>query len=221
MRIIYILLASIICIVVSDGCSTIYTVKDFSSKNNYYKEINDNIKGKSVNITLINDSTFENNDGVLLSTDTLSCFKTHTDSKVLNKKDITDIKYTSSDYRDAVLVLKTGEELKVTDFENKGDSFNMNVTYYQDRIISIAPTEKIKNIVYNDRNQSILPGVLFGGLSGLAVGVFINNAMERDVSHQNNNGLFYGFIISPLTGMIVGAIISNIIGYKFIYHLNP
>lgn len=222
MRTIYILLTSIIWIVVSEGCSTIYTVKDFSSKDKYYQEFNNKVKDKFVDITLINESTFENYYGVLLSKDTLFYFQTYksTYSKVLNKKDITYIKYTSSDYREAVLLLKTGEELNVIDFENKGDSFNMNVTYIQNRMVSLAPIEKIKSIAYNDKNHQLLPGILFGGLIGLAAGVSIDNAMERDVSHKNNDGLFYGFIISPLAGMIVGAITSNIIGYKYIYHFN-
>jgi hypothetical protein len=53
------------------GCSSTYTIKNFSSKEKFYKDFNSSVGSKDMNITLSNDSLYEISGGGLLKHDTL------------------------------------------------------------------------------------------------------------------------------------------------------
>jgi hypothetical protein len=53
------------------GCSSIYTVKDFSSKDKYYEDFNSFVKNKNVKVTLNNDSSLTTFENTRISDDTL------------------------------------------------------------------------------------------------------------------------------------------------------
>ncbi len=53
------------------GCSSIYTVKDFSSKEKFYDDFNKFAKDKDLEITLLNDSSFSTGYGAVIINDKL------------------------------------------------------------------------------------------------------------------------------------------------------
>jgi hypothetical protein len=53
------------------GCSSTYTIKDFSSKDKFYQSFNTSVKDHDMNITFTNDSLFEITGGGNLKQDTL------------------------------------------------------------------------------------------------------------------------------------------------------
>ena len=53
------------------GCSSIYTVSDFSSKDKFYEDFNSFVKNKNVKVTLNNDSSFTTFKNTRISNDTL------------------------------------------------------------------------------------------------------------------------------------------------------
>ena len=81
------------------GCSSIYTVKDFSSKEKFYEDFNNSVKNKELEITLVNDSSFSVLEGSKIADDSLDLIlnfqnKEHT----LVADEIENIKYYGDSY---------------------------------------------------------------------------------------------------------------------------
>ncbi len=65
---------------ISTGCTSIYTERYFSSKQEFYDYINKSVKGRVVNVTLKNDSTFATNEnGAQIENDSLLLFLSGTE----------------------------------------------------------------------------------------------------------------------------------------------
>jgi hypothetical protein len=56
------------------SCSSIYTIKDFPSKDKFYENLNNSVSNKYANVTLNNDSSFVIAEGAKISNDTLYFF---------------------------------------------------------------------------------------------------------------------------------------------------
>ncbi len=54
-----------------ESCSSIYSVKDFSSKEQLYQDFNNSVKDKSINVKFINGSSLTINNGAVIENDTL------------------------------------------------------------------------------------------------------------------------------------------------------
>ncbi len=95
------------------GCSSTYTIKDFSSKEKFYNDFNNSVKNKSVEITFINDSSFTLNSRVAVEGDSLyslNPFVSRTGARI-SLSELKEIKYTGFDNSSAALTLKDGEVL--------------------------------------------------------------------------------------------------------------
>jgi hypothetical protein len=53
------------------GCSSTYTLRHYSSKDNFYKDFNSSVGSKDLNVILLNDSLVQTKDGGILKNDTL------------------------------------------------------------------------------------------------------------------------------------------------------
>ncbi|MHB8338924.1 MAG: hypothetical protein ACYDEE_16030 [Ignavibacteriaceae bacterium] len=58
--------------IILESCSSIYSVKDFSTKEKFYEDFNKFMKNKTIEITLINDSSFIALGGAKINNDTLN-----------------------------------------------------------------------------------------------------------------------------------------------------
>jgi hypothetical protein len=70
------------------GCSSTYTIKDYSSKDRFYRDFNRSAKNKDLNITLLNDSLEQTTDGAVIMNDTL-----YTSTNIFPINNIKTVKY--------------------------------------------------------------------------------------------------------------------------------
>jgi hypothetical protein len=205
------------------GCST-YTIRDYPSKDKFYEDFNHSAGNKDVNITLINDSSFTINDGVVLENDSLFSFALleERDVRTYPLSLITEIRYTINDTGTALILLKNGETLQAKNIRTGNDSIYFTIqTSTKKNIIVPIPVEidKVKTISYKTRLRSIPLGMLGGAIVGLLSAVIAGNNVANS---KDNNGkveaYYYGL---PILGVVIGGIIAPIIGWKTIYQFNP
>ena len=67
----YLTALSLLIITFNAGCSSVYTIYDFPSKEKFYKDFNSFAENKSLIVTLINDSSFTMNCYSKITADTL------------------------------------------------------------------------------------------------------------------------------------------------------
>ena len=108
------------------GCSSTYTIKDFPSKERFYEDFNNSAKNKDVSITLMSDSSFFINDGIILEDDTLFSLEGK-DNRSFALSDITEIRYTNNDSSSASIIFKNGEILRGKDIRTDSDSIYFTV----------------------------------------------------------------------------------------------
>lgn len=108
------------------GCSSTYTVQNFHSKEKFYEDFNNSAKNKDVNVTLINDSSFAINDGIILENDTLFSLEGK-DNRSFALSDITEIRYKNNDYSSASILFKNGDILRGKDIRTDSDSLYFTV----------------------------------------------------------------------------------------------
>jgi hypothetical protein len=214
--------SSIILIVVLTGCSTKFTVRDFPSKEKFYEDFNTMADNKPVNITLLNDSTFRINDGVVLKNDTLFCLRPSetTLSRTIAKSDIKEISYTNNDYKSAIYMLKSGEKLDVNNIVIASDSMKVDVSNSLLTNYYLTSIDRVKTVTYIDSFKRMPIGILSGGIIGFLIGEVVVNDKNHEPNPNKSNDYYLWLLAGPIGGMIAGIIISTIIGYDNIYQFN-
>ena len=209
------------------GCSTIYRVADYPSKEEYYEDINNSIKNRDVNVVTI-DSSFVSLAGSEIKGDSLRIFVKIPEEKI-SLKDVKEIKYFGKAYEEpsAYVWLKNGEELRVDNINKLTDSM-IQLTNLKINSGNI-PINKVKEISY----KTAWTGALMGGMPiGLGSGVIIGGILGSAgiIFHINTGGMTdtfdkrestaVGAVSGALIGIVTGAIIGYIIGWDNIYQLN-
>ena len=107
------------------GCSSTYTIKDFSSKEKFYDDFNNFASSKSLEVELINGSSINVSNGFILG-DTLYTpgFRKDRKSGKIALSDIKKIDYTGSDYKSANLLLKNGSQISVGEINIRNDTLS-------------------------------------------------------------------------------------------------
>src|ERR1035441_8328788 len=126
---------------------------------------------KPVNITLLNDSTFRINDGVVLKNDTLFCLRPSetTLSRTIAKSDIKEISYTNNDYKSAIYMLKSGEKLDVNNIVIASDSMKVDVSNSLLTNYYLTSIDRVKTVTYIDSFKRMQIGILSGGIIGFLI----------------------------------------------------
>ena len=93
------------------GCSSIYKVSDFSSKNKFYEDFNSFAKNKSIKIIMTNDSSFITSEGPYILNDSLIFTTITQKEETIDKNEIKDIKYSGNDMSNLSgrIILKNGD----------------------------------------------------------------------------------------------------------------
>jgi hypothetical protein len=200
------------------GCSSTYTIKDFTSKDKFYEDFNSSAKSKDVNITLMNDSSFTINDGVVLENGILFSVEGK-DKKSFPLSDVAEIKYTKNDSASASIFLNNGGIYRGKNITTGSDSIYFTVTTSTAKN-NTPPMhigiDKVKTVTYKTWLRSSLVGLLSGGIAGGIV-VLIAHSNLKD-----NPGVATNYdILAPPIGALVGGIIGGIIGWNTIYQFNP
>ncbi len=90
------------------GCSSTYTVKDFSSREKFYENFNKSVANKNVKVTLMNDSSFNSRESTRIANDTLYFMSNLQTEKKIPLSEIQSIKhnYNTSSLEDNAKISK-------------------------------------------------------------------------------------------------------------------
>jgi len=204
------------------GCSSTYTIKDFSSKQKFYDDFNNSVKDRSVEITFTNDSSFSLNNRVDVEGDSLYSLNPYimkTNAKIALSQ-IKEIIYTGNNNTSASLTLKDGEKLQAENIQPANDSLtfvNVSTLY---TTTALAPLDKLKTVSYKNHLWGLPEGFLIGIPSGYILGVMIGTSIESgSSSNQSGMSSFYE-VFGPYMGAVVGSFAGWLIGRNYIYRFN-
>ncbi len=206
------------------GCSSTYTLKDFSSKEKFYEGFNDFAKNKNVKVTLYNDSSLSAPFGAVILNDTLNVVKRVQEiEKTISKNEIKEIKYyytTNFLHPDFKVILKNGNELKEKNIEILPDS---SVKYSLFKHINESiPIDRVKTVNYKNNWLGMIPGFLSGFISSALLGYAGGISALIFSSNKKNEALpFYVLAITTVAGTTMGTIIGWLIGFNYTYQFNP
>jgi len=197
------------------GCTSTYTIKDFSSKEKFIEDINYAFVDKESKITLTGNSVIVSKDikvkGDSLFTNVM--IMENREEKIFSSH-LSDIKYDNSDARAGKLYLKDGRPLTALNiFINHDTIYFTNVSEIEKG--TSIPLERVKSVSYNRRWS----GVLMSSLSGIILGGVIGFFAVTD-AHGDSQG-FMGAYYSSQLGLIIGAIIGYLSGDTVIYKFFP
>ncbi len=215
------LLGTIVCALFLFGCSSIYTVKNFSSKHELYQGFNEFAGNKKINVTFLNDSSITLENGAVIKNDTLFAI-VYSYSKIYHTiplKNIKNIDYTSVDNKSAILLLNDGKKLHAENIKITNDTMNYSITNKIKVEHNIAPLSKIKQASYKNVWLGVLPGFLIGTGLGFIVGATVYG-LRNNGSMESQKGASGSIILLPIS-TIAGIIWGWISGYNYVYRFNP
>lgn len=208
----------------SFGCSSYYTSKQFSSREEFYNSFNDFAKGKNLKVALTNDSVFTVMNSVRVIDDTLCHIDSIREVNTYNRfylSDIKNINYTSNDYKSAEILLKDNEAFQAQDIKiDSGMIYFHGISdiYLKTKIIAIA---EVKEIDYKNRWIGLVPGLLGGFVCGALVGIPINFVDWVQHLHKGESATIWALGIGVAAGTTLGIITGWFIGNNYIYQFNP
>ena len=204
------------------GCSSTYTIKDFSSKEKFYDDFNNSVKDRNVEITFTNDSSFASNNRVAVEGDSLyllSQYVVKTNAKI-SLTQLKEINYTNNRDTYALLTLKDGEKLQAENIQPENDTLTFIKVSTLYAATALASLDKLKTVSYKNRLWGMPEGFLIGIPSGYVLGIMIGTSIASESSNQSGMpGLFefYG----PYMGAVIGAFTGWLIGRTYTYQFNP
>ncbi len=207
------------------GCSSIYTVKDFSSKEKFYSDFNNSAKGKKINITFLNDSSITLENGAIVKNDSLFAvgYIYNKIYRTIPLKNIKNIEYTSYDYKSAKILLKDGEVYDALQIKISKDS--VDFVYMENASVKygITSVSNLKKVVYKNRWL----GTPVAAIIGTAIGYLIGSSGAIKIKGGNGPGEdrnlapFYAGIYCAPYGLVLGAIAGWLMGWNYVYKFNP
>ena len=208
-------------ILIFAGCSSIYSIKNFSSKEKFYENYNKTAKDKQVNIILNNDSSLSSIKESRISNDTLILIeqKHVLELKIIPFKEISGINdvFDQNSIHSFDILLKNGSQLNEKSIKYLPDS-SIQITMTRDiNTNRFIPLNLVKKIYYKNNWLGIVPGLLIA-----APVSYILYAIVGSSNHFNSPFFDYGtalFFGVPL-GTAIGGIIGYIMGYNYIYQFN-
>ena len=206
------------------SCSSIYTVKDFPSKEKFYNDFNNSAKYRNINVILLNDSSFSSPYGAIISDDSLLTINIIKHKTKLERSSIKEIKdYYKTDFAHPLhkIILANGNELKENDIQILPDSsieYTQTENVYGERI----SLKKVKEVNYKNHWLGIPLGFLIGAVSGIATALTIIIIIVKTLkpSDTQPNDVNYPIIIAPTLYSLIGIIWGYMCGYTYTYQFN-
>lgn len=205
------------------GCSITHNITDYPSDKKFYEDYNNSARGKSVNITLQNDTTVYRYNNTEVENDTLYNFERAVDEKEykLPTGEIKKIHYLTNDYKTAGLVLNNDVRLKGKNLFITRDSISFWGMKEQTVKYNVSSVNNIKIISYKNPWKGVIPGILGGVLLGGVLGStgWIYN--PKDGGNTPTFDQFQATIAGALTGFLIGPVIGYLIGFNISYLFSP
>ena len=214
MKLIYIII--VIVAISFLGCSSTYTIGDFTSKQKFYEDYNKFARDKNVKIMLDSDSAFYSNNITKIDNDTLYVLNSVTVKRefTISSNEIKKIHYMNADYKTANILLENGERIKAENITAFSDSMKFLGAKEQFVKSILSPIDKVKAISYKDKASGIVRGVIPGFLTGATIG-FLNQIIVSGIATAGTP-----VIVGSVSGIIAGSLIGWLIGHKYIYQFN-
>lgn len=202
------------------GCSSTYTIKDFSSKEKFYEDFNNSAKDKTVKVTLTNDSSFTTLNGASISNDSLIFISQIKKEKIIIEPgEITNIKYYGIDMSNlsALILLKNGEEIKAENVSLISDS-SINATVKK-TIYEFIPLKNVREVSYKNHWLGVPIRLFNGTVGGFVIGLISSHVFVNQ-NEQSDAAIYVGWGITAI-GLVAGGIWGWIEGYNYTYQFNP
>jgi len=204
------------------GCSTTYRVTDFSSKEKFYHECNNNFKDRDVKVTLKNDSILACPKGIEIKGDTLYKYVNQEEKKIRHYalSDIAELQFSNKSAASAFILLKNGSKYEDVEATVAKDSVMFVEIKSRVEANPLVPIDEIKTIIHKDRSRRMPLGVLAGAPLGFLSGFALVNIFKLKDYHGDAD---YGGVASQTTlfGIIAGCVTSYLIGFDEVYKFNP
>lgn len=201
------------------GCSTVYTVNDFGTKEKFYADCVSTASGKTVDVVLINDSSFTGYNAHF-ATDTLFTLPElhgRIDNKFIPASYIKTMVIDSSVLLNRItysadIVLNSGEKFSAENVRIRSDGLTFSSLGYQK-----TPVNMIRRISCKTRTYTAL-----GGLVGTAVVGWIILKSTSGETIGADGPTAYGYALSEFARIIIfspviGGLTGFLIGWNIIY----
>ncbi len=212
MKIIYLTLFLFIFIL--ESCSPIYTIKNYSSRVDFYYDFNKSTANKKIKITLKNDSSFTAVKTGGISNDSLFFTLNILKEEEIKSDEIKDIQYfdTATSNIAARIVLNDGKVLQAKKAGMLTGSY-IKTLIYANKVESL-PIGKIKSVSYNKHWL----GTPFGLITGTVIGFLELGYINGSSTHGGTNE---SSIAYPILTILTGGAIGWLVGYNYTYQFNP
>lgn len=199
------------------GCSSIYQVTDFPSKEKYQEYVNGYTKNSNF-IAVTIDSLINCSEGSIIKDDSLFAITKIKEVKI-SLKDIKETKYFGGDFQElsANILLRNGRELLTENVKILSDS-TMQFT----NVANIhLPLFELNKINYTNHWKGALPGLVVGSFIGFLAGGTGLVFNIKEGQNQPKRDYKAGGIAGAFTGMIIGGVLGYIVGWDNTYLFNP
>ena len=165
------LFACILLSLVFISCSTIYTTKNFSSKEKLYKNFNWSVKKKTLNVTFMNDSSMVLRRGAIIEDDSLFSYVPYKKTAQSSLSEVKKINYIGRNYKSATLLLKNGDVINARNVKIIKDSIQYSFFSHEMKKVFMGTTKDIKQISYKNTWLGSLPWFVIGTGTGFMAGL--------------------------------------------------
>ena len=199
------------------GCSSIYQVTDFPSKEKYQEYVNGYTKNSDFT-AVTPDSSIDCSEGSIIKDDSLYAITKIQDVKI-SLKDIEETQYFGGNFQEpsANILLSNGKSLTTENVKILSDS-----TIQFTNVSNLhLPLFELNKINYTNHFKGALPGLVLGSFIGFFAGGTGLVFNIKEGQNQPTRDYSAGGIIGAFSGIIIGGVIGYVVGWDNTYLFNP
>lgn len=209
------------------GCSSTYKVTNFPSKDKFYEDFNETFKEREAKVTLVNDSSFYVDKGVVVKNSLVVCYSTVEDKRPQKfiLSDLSSVTFGGKENKSAKIILKSGVEFSGENVSTVRDSINFTEVRRLLKIDSF-PIDKVRTASYVSNWKGVFPGMKLGFATASLLGYFVGKNITQQkggnsTPNERESQEFTGFFLGGTLGLLTGAIVGYIVGYDISYQFTP